>query len=74
MTVSGREPAFGAVWITARVDVDRDARLVTFREIRIPRVRFVDASEADKASLASFLEQEMPKWNLVPEMQVRSMG
>jgi hypothetical protein len=64
VTMKGSDPAFGAVWISARVDIDRDARLVTFHDIRIPRVRFADASEEDKAELARFLEQEMPRWDL----------
>jgi hypothetical protein len=37
---------------------------VSFRNIRIPRVRFVDASEDDKTALANLLEQQMPTWNL----------
>jgi hypothetical protein len=64
VTRAGTEPVFGAVWVSARVDVNRDARLVTFRDVRIPRVRFVDASEADNAALASLLEQRIPNWNL----------
>ena len=64
VTLDGAEPAFGAVWITARVDVDRDARVVSFDDIRIPRVRFVDASDAQKADLARVLEQVMPTWDL----------
>jgi hypothetical protein len=61
---TGQEPVFGAVWISAEVDVDRDARLVTFRNVRIPRVRVVDASEADTTALARMLEQEIARWNL----------
>jgi hypothetical protein len=65
LTVPGRTEAyFGAVWITARVETDRDARLVSFRDIRIPTVRFPDGSEEDKQKLASFLEEEIPKWEL----------
>jgi hypothetical protein len=64
VTKTGSTPAFGAVWMSARVDIDRDARLVTFRDIRVPRVRIVDASDADKAALAQLLEQQMPTWNL----------
>jgi hypothetical protein len=64
ITAAGREPVFGAVWISADVGVDRDARLVTFRNVRVPRVRVVEASEADSAALARALEQEIPRWNL----------
>jgi hypothetical protein len=64
ITTSGREPAFGAIWLTAEVDVDRDARIVTFRSVRIPRVRVVDASETDSTALARALEEEILRWNL----------
>ena len=63
VTRTGTAPAFGAVWISARVDIDRDARVVNFRNITIPRVRFVDASEDDKTALAKLLEEQMPSWN-----------
>jgi hypothetical protein len=64
VTQTGKTPAFGAVWISARADIDRSTRLVSFRDIRIPHVRFVDVSEADKAALATLLEQQMPTWNV----------
>ena len=57
-------PVFGAVWINGRFDVDRDARLVTFRDITIPSVAFPEASEESQQKLASFLEREIPKWDL----------
>ena len=64
ITPTGKAPVLGAVWISAEVDVDRDTRLVTFRNVRIPRVRVVDASEADTTALARMLEQEIARWNL----------
>src|SRR5262245_19271975 len=64
ITVANKEPVFGAVWIAAEVDVDRDARIVTFRNVRIPRVRVVDASDAERDALGRALEQEIRGWNL----------
>jgi hypothetical protein len=64
ITATGKEPLFGAVWISAEVDVDRDRRLVTFRNVRIPRVRVVDASDSEKDALGRALEQEIRGWNL----------
>jgi len=64
VTLPGKEPVFGAVWLSAEADVDRDARLVTFRNVRIPRVRMVDASEADKTAIARLLEQQIARWDL----------
>src|SRR5262245_32920762 len=64
ITATGKDPVFGAVWISAEVDVDRDRRLVTFRNIRIPQVRIVDASDAERTALGKALEQEIGSWNL----------
>ncbi len=58
------QPEFGAVWISAKVDVDREARLVSVREVRIPEVRFADSREEDRAALSRLLETEMPKWEI----------
>ena len=61
-------PVFGAVWITARADVDRDERIVDFVDIKIPTVAFPEASEEDQRKLAEFLEREIPKWDLTVEL------
>ncbi len=61
---AGGPPIFGAVWLSMRVDVDRDARMVYVRELDVPQVRFPDASEDDQARLAAYLERELPKWDL----------
>ena len=50
-------PVFGAVWITGRIDVDRDARMVDFFDIKIPSVAFPEASEEQQQKLAAFLER-----------------
>jgi len=57
-----QEPKFGAVWIDARVSVDRDERTVELLELKIPRVRFPDASEEKQKKLIEVLEKEMPTW------------
>ncbi len=65
VTLTGEtEPHFGAVWITARMEVDRDNRTVKLREIKIPDVRFPEASEEDKQALADLLEKEIPTWDM----------
>ncbi len=58
------EVYFGAVWITARVDIDRDSRTVTYRDIRVPRVRFPEATAEQRDRLARIIEREMPAWEL----------
>ena len=58
------EPVFGAVWIVARLDVDRAARTVRIDSVEVPDVRFPDASEEGKEQLARLLEREIPRWDL----------
>ncbi|MHC4956506.1 MAG: hypothetical protein ACYTGZ_21920 [Planctomycetota bacterium] len=63
-----KEPVFGAVWIEARVSTDRDARLVYLEDLKIPRVRFPNASEDKQKKLAQVLEKEMLSW--APEISL----
>ncbi len=58
------EPVFGAVWFDCRVVTDRDARTVTIQEVKVPQVKFANATEEQKEKLSSFLEQEVPKWDM----------
>jgi hypothetical protein len=57
-------PVFGAVWLSARFETDRSARMVTFTDIRVPSVRFPQASQGQRQKLAEILEGEMTTWNL----------
>jgi hypothetical protein len=58
------EPVFGAVWIVARLEVDRDRRMVSISDVQVPDVRFPEASEEGKRELAELLEREIPSWDL----------
>jgi hypothetical protein len=58
------EPLFGAVWYEARVATDRDERTVEIVDLSVPRVRFPNLSPEQQDTLARFLEQEIPKWEL----------
>jgi hypothetical protein len=58
------DPVFGAVWISGRYEVDRDARIVDFGDYSIPTVAFPEATEEHEKKLAAFLERELPKWDL----------
>ncbi len=52
-------PVFGAIWMLARVDTDRDGRTVTIRDIDVTDVRFADASDENKEKLAQYLEGQI---------------
>ena len=54
VTEGDAAPVFGAVWITGRFEVDRDARMVGFYDIKIPTVTFPEASEEHQKQLAAF--------------------
>lgn len=58
------EPVFGAAWFKARVETDRDKRLVHVLEIEVPRVRFPEATPEQEKKLIAFLEKEIPKWDM----------
>jgi len=64
----GGEPVFGAVWLSAKVDVDRDARTMTVRTLKVPDVRFADSEAAHRDALAKLLETELPKWDLTLDL------
>jgi hypothetical protein len=64
VTKDAGEPVFGAVWITARVETDREERLVTIADVRVPRVRFPESTPEQEAGLAEILEREIPQWEL----------
>lgn len=58
-------PVFGVVWLSARVETDRDERTVTVLDIDVTRVRFPDTTPEQEESLADILEAQMPQWELV---------
>lgn len=59
------EPVFGAFWYETVLLTDRDTRMATMESIKVTDVKFPDVGDADKLQrFKSFLEQEIPKWNL----------
>ena len=65
VTLSGKtEPVFGAVWMKARVDTDRDTRMVRILDLKVSRARFAEATPDQEKQLVDIIEKEFPKWNL----------
>ena len=58
------EPVFGAVWVVAQMETDRDDRMVTVRSVDVTNVRFANATEDQEQRLAALLEEEVPRWDL----------
>lgn len=64
VTEKGRtEPVFGVVWLEAAVATDRDNRMVTLYDIRVPHVKFPAAPSDKVRKLQAILEREIPKWD-----------
>jgi len=49
-------PVFGAIWIEAKIDVDRDARTAVIRDVNIGDIRLADASGEQLQELTNFIE------------------
>ncbi len=58
-------PKFGVIFFTARVSVDRDARLVSVLNMKVSRVRFPGITPENEKKFTESLESEVPKWDLV---------
>ncbi|MFZ4463257.1 MAG: hypothetical protein ACOYN5_05390 [Bacteroidales bacterium] len=60
-----KKMVFGAIWINATIVSDRDSRMVSLTNIKIPIIRFSDAlSDEESQRLKRFLESELPKQDL----------
>ena len=60
----GRPPEFGALWVAATLDVDRDKDSAAIETLVIERARFPDASEQEVRELTALIEQTAPNWEL----------
>jgi hypothetical protein len=56
---TGNVPVFGAIWLEARIDTDRDTRTAIIRDIDVGEVRFADTSDEEKEALAEFIEEKI---------------
>ena len=61
-------PVFGAVWMDARIETDRENRMIEILDIAVTNVRIPNATPEEERELASLLEEEIPDWNLMISM------
>ncbi len=54
-----KDPVFGAIWIDARVSVDRDTRMASIHNIKITDVKFPSASPEDVATIKDFMNEQL---------------
>jgi hypothetical protein len=59
-----KAPLFGALWVIATLDVDRDRDVAHIKSIKIDRTRFAEVPDSDVKSVAQFLETTVPQWDL----------
>lgn len=57
-------PIFGAMWFDCKISTDRDERTVTLTEIKVSAAKFPDIEEENIQQLSTFLEKEIPKWQM----------
>ena len=57
----GAEPVFGAVWFESRISTDRDSRTVLIQDVKVPQVKFPDATPEQEEKLAKFLMDQFPE-------------
>ena len=63
-TPNGRPPAFGVVWVEARVSIDKVAGDVSLQDVKVQRVRFANMSKEQEQQGRALLEREIPTWDL----------
>jgi hypothetical protein len=69
VTPAGKtEPALGTVWLKARIEADRDNHTAALKSIEVTQTRFPDADAAKEADLASILNEELPNWDPVMDL------
>ena len=69
VTPAGQEePIFGAVWFAAKINTDRDERIVHLDSVDISRTRFPEATPEQIAAFESLVTTEMTNWN--PEISL----
>src|ERR1700722_5046980 len=60
------DPVFGALWINATIQTNRQNRTAIIEKIKVNDVKFAgDSVESSVTRLTSILETEIPKWGMV---------
>ncbi len=58
-------PIFGAIWFEGRLVTDVDADLASFESVSVTAAKFPHAEEGQVRLLSRYLEEEIPKWEMV---------
>jgi len=63
-----KEPLFGVAWFKARVQIDRDQRLVHYETLEITDTRFPQGNEKIGKEFSKAVEEGMKKWTLTSSL------
>jgi hypothetical protein len=58
-----KNPTFGALWMVATLDIDRDSNLARVVSVKIDRTHLSDIPDKDAASLVQALESDARLWD-----------
>ena len=58
------QPVFGAIWFSARVSTDRDARTVTILDMKVSKVVFPTSDPNQQAQLTQVVQTQLPQLNV----------
>jgi hypothetical protein len=58
------EPVFGAIWFEAHLLTDIDTRIATCEDLRVTAAKFPTEDDRHVQTLARFLENEIPQWEM----------
>lgn len=68
-TKNDKDPVFGAIWMSCRLNTDRETRKASLESIKVRDVRFPNNPDTSKIrTFKNIVETEVPKWNLVIDM------
>jgi hypothetical protein len=60
------DPIFGALWLNATLQTNRDNRTAILEKVKIDEIKFAgDSNASNVARLKALLEREIPKWDMV---------
>ena len=57
-------PVFGAMWFNCKISTDMDERTVQLLNLEVTAAKFPDIEENNTKTLSTFLEEEVPKWEM----------
>jgi hypothetical protein len=64
ITNDNTTPVFGAMWFNCRISTDRDERIVTLLDLKVIASNFPDIEGEKVKKIESFIEKEVPKWEM----------